>query len=170
MVRSKIILLVASVAIALGAYIFASRRATLTDPAEIAKLAPDELRDAEVECLVRAMLAGARSIHIKSEAAPSITVSDPATLRRLSNEFAVGYDAEQLSLYRHPGLEYTLITFDGRDDPKIGFTGPKSAMLMSGEPGNFRHFGVRTKFARLLADLLHLELASGAVERKRRSK
>lgn len=145
--------------IAIGAHVILNKRPDLTDPATIAKLPPIELRDSEVEHLVRAAFSGTRSVHIESEAAPSIDVSDPAILRRLSHEFAVGRDAEQLPMYRHPGLEYTILTFAGNDDVSIRFTGPKEAVLMGAGPGRFRRFDVRTQFAKSLADLLRLELA-----------
>lgn len=157
MSKAKALLIVACLGIILIAYVFLNRRPDLTDPAAIAKLPPSELRDAEVERLVRAAFAGARSVHVQSEAAPSIDVSDPAILRRLSQEFAVGRDAEQLPMYRHPGLEYTVLTFDGGDEVRILFTGPKEAMLMRDRPEHFRRFDVHTKFARSLADLLRLE-------------
>jgi hypothetical protein len=142
--------------LALGATLALSRRSDLTDPAEIAELPPGELRDAEIERLVRAAFANARSAHIKSEAAPSITVTDPKVLEGLSSQFAVGSDSQELPMYRHPGLEYTVVTFNGPYTPRIGFTGPKDAMLMSDKPGRWRHFGVRTKFALALANVLGL--------------
>lgn len=157
--HTKTLLVISCAGIALGVYLRATRRPDLTEPAEILKLPPDELRDAEVECLIRAAFANARSVHIHSEAAPSITVRNAAILSRLSKEFAVGHDAKQLPMYRHPGLEYTVITFDGQFTPRIGLTGPKDAMLMVGKPGHWRNFGVRTKFAQSLAELLGLELA-----------
>ena len=129
----------------------------MTDPAEIAKLPPKELRDAEIECLVRAAFRAARSVHIKSEAVASITVTDPTVLGALADRFAVGSDDERLPMYRHPGLESTDITFDGPYTPRLGFTGPKEVMLMSDRPGQWARFRVRTKFARALADLLGLE-------------
>jgi hypothetical protein len=169
MARWKIILFAASLGIVISAYTFATRRPDLTDPAELAKLPPNELRDAEVECLVRAAFADARSVRVRSEAVPSITISDREIIGRLSEEFAVGYDAEQLPMYRHPGLEYTAITFEGKEAPTICFTGPNDAMLLASEPGRFRRFGVRARFARLLADLLHLELATGPSRKKQKT-
>lgn len=133
------------------------RRPDLTDPAEIAKLPGYELRDVEIERLVQAAFLEAESVHIKSEAAPSITVTDPTTLRALADRFAIGRDDEQLPRYRHPGLEYTEITFDGPYTPRLGFTGPTEVILMSDKPGRWRRFGVPTRFARTLADLLRLK-------------
>lgn len=169
MTKAKAILIVACLGVSLSAHVILNRRADLTDPAAIAKLPFIELRDSEVERLVRAAFAEARSVHIESEAAPSIDVSDPAILRRLSNEFAVGRDAEQLPMYRHPGLEYTIFTFDGNDDVSIRFTGPKEAVLMGAGPGRFRRFDVRTQFAKSLADLLRLELAPKPLSKRRDS-
>src|SRR5581483_9251824 len=90
-----------------------SRRPDLTDPSEIAKLPANKMRDGEVEHLVRAAFSESRSIYIKSEAAPSITVTDPAILRDLADSFALGQDDEQMPIYRHPGLLYTDIAFNG---------------------------------------------------------
>lgn len=147
---------IGTVAVGLLLYRF-DRKPDLTDPAEIAKLPGDEPRDAEIERLVQAAFLEAESVHIKSEAAPSITVTDPTTRRALADRFAIGRDDEQLPMYRHPGLEYTEITFDGPYTPRLGFTGPTDVMLMSDDPGRWRRFGVRTEFARTLADLLRLK-------------
>lgn len=136
-----------------------NRRADLTDPAEIAKLPGNELRDGEIERLVRAAFMEAKSAHIKSEAARSITVSDQAILRRLAEHFAIGHDDEQLPMYQHPGLEYTVVTFDGPYTPQLAFTGPKDAMLMSDKPGPWPRFRMHAKFGRTLADLLGLKVA-----------
>jgi hypothetical protein len=165
--RVKMLLLLAGACVALGIILVPNRRPDVTDPAEIARMPPKELRDVEIECLVRAAFKEARSAQIKSEAAPSITVTDPAVLRALADQFAVGSDDEQLPMYRHPGLEYTWITFDGPHTPELVFTGPKDVMLVSGKTRQWHHLYVRTKFARALADLLGLELFSEASKPRR---
>ncbi|HEV3345213.1 MAG TPA: hypothetical protein VG125_32850 [Pirellulales bacterium] len=156
----KMLLLLACAGVALGMILVANRRPDVTDPAEIARMPPEELRDVEIECLVRAAFREARSAHIKSEAAPSITVTDPVVLGALCDQFAVGCDDEQLPMYRHPGLTYTWITFDGPYTPELVFKGPKDVALVSGKPRQWHHLYVRTKFGRALADLLGLKLFS----------
>ncbi|HET6880761.1 MAG TPA: hypothetical protein VFI31_11435 [Pirellulales bacterium] len=157
--RYKLILAAALVGV-LGAWAtLANRRPTLTDPAEISKLPGDQLRDGELEQLIRAAFLSASSVRIRSETAPSITVTDPNQLADLANEFGVGFDKAELPMYRHPGLEYTRLTFDGPYNPEFVFTGPKEALLLVGKPGHFRHFAVRTRFSLAVARLLGLKLA-----------
>lgn len=157
--KTKIFLAIPCAAMALAAVLIATRRPTLTDPAEISKLRPNDLRDLEIECLIRAAFANATAVAIQSEAAPSITVTDRQVLDDLAKQFAVGFDSEPLPMYRHPGLEYTRLTFEGPYSPPLFvFTSPKHVLLSGDTPKGYRGFYVRNEFCLALAKLLHLKL------------
>ena len=157
--KTKILIAIPCAVVALALALMATRRPTLTDPDEISKLPPNELRDAEIECLIRAAFANVTAVAIQSEAAPSITITDPQVLNDLAEQFAVGFDSEPLPMYRHPGLEYTTLTFEGPYAPPLFvFTGPKHVLLRGDEPKGHRSFYVRNQFCLALAGLLGLKL------------
>lgn len=116
--KTKTLFAVACAVLAVVGVPIATRRPTLTDPAEIGQLRVNDLRDSEIECLVRAALANATAVTIQSEAAPSITVTDPQVLSDLAKQFTIGFDSEPLPMYRHPGLEYTWLWFEGPYTPR----------------------------------------------------
>lgn len=166
--KTKTLLAVACVILAVAVVPVVTRRPTRTDPNEISKLPPNELRDAEIECLIRAAFRKATAVAIQSEAAPSITINDPQVLNDLAKQFAVGFDAEPLPMYRHPGLEYTRLTFEGPYAPPLFvFTSEKGALLSGDEPKGYRRFYVRNQFCLALAELLALKLDGQLGDRPR---
>ncbi len=149
----------------------ANRRADLTDPAEIAKLPPVNLHDAEIECLVRAAFETAHEVRIEGEGIPWITIDDPLVLNNLAKEFAVGRDSERLPVYRNPRprkragggtLEYSRIVFDQPDSPEIIFTGLQEITLWYGQRQQHRRDSIplRNRFCKTLCDLLGLKPVS----------
>jgi len=62
--RRKVLLVVGAAVAAVGVTSILGRRADLTDPAEIAKLPPNDRREVETERLIRAAFLNAKSIFI----------------------------------------------------------------------------------------------------------
>ncbi|HJT33770.1 MAG TPA: hypothetical protein VJ783_17115 [Pirellulales bacterium] len=155
--KTKILLAVPCAGLALAAVLIATRRPTLADPAAISKLRPNDLRDSEIECLIRAAFAKASAVAIECERGPSITVTDPKVLNNLAEQFAVGVDPGPRTTYRHPRLEYTRLTFDGPYPLRLVFAGEERVLLMGDEPNDYRFFYVRNRFCLALADLLGLK-------------
>jgi len=134
------------------------RRADITDPAVLAKMPLDALRDRELETLVRAAFQNAASVKLEAEeaharTARSVMLTDRQALSEIANTFAIGPDDEQLPLYEYPGTTYTRVIFDGPFKPDFSFVSQK-VISVNGFPKWLR---VRTAFAKKIADLLHLE-------------
>lgn len=165
--KTKILIAVPCVALALVAVLIAMRRPTLADPEEISKLRPNDLRDAELESLIRAALANATALSIEGEAAPSITITDPQVLKNLADQFAVGVDPGPRTMYLHPRLEYTRLTFEGPYPLRLFFAGEDQLDLSGNQPDDYRFFYVRNRFCLALADLLGLKPDSQSDDRPR---
>lgn len=168
--KTKTLFAIACAVLALAVAPIVTRRPTLTDPEEISKLPPNELRDAEIECLIRAALANATAVTIDSK----VTLTDPQVLKDLAKQFAVGFDSDPLPTYRYPGLEFTnrgleyaRLTFNGPYEPQLEFTGQKRMWLRGAKPGEGRDFDVCTPFCRSIAELVGLKPEGRPVDRSR---
>jgi hypothetical protein len=158
------ILLIAAIATALLAplIIRASRRAEITDAAVLAEMRPSELRDTEIETLVRAAFQNAEQVILRAgsnkDNGRHVVVNDRIVLRELAECFAVGSDDGQLPRYRNPGLTYVRATFEGPYRADFEFTEDKAIFLFGnpGIPGSRHGLAVRTDFAKKIADTLGL--------------
>ncbi|MBX9789787.1 MAG: hypothetical protein K2Y37_12790 [Pirellulales bacterium] len=151
--------LLAAVAIAIAATILL-RRAEVTDPAVLATMPLDELRDSELETLVRAAFQNAIRVNLAADTGHgqterSVTITDGVALADLAQKFAIGPDHERLPFYEYPGITYTRVTIDGRFESAFSFSSENS-IYVHGTHGRFLR--VRTAFAMKIADLLHLEV------------
>lgn len=140
-----------------------ARRPDVTDPTELARLPLINLRDSELETLVRAAFRNAAELRIDYEGSPStararyVIITDHETLDRLAMVFALGTDEFQLPPYPYPGMMYTRVRLDGSHQLDFVFTSPKDIFFYSAPDavGSPRRT-VRTQFAKALADELGL--------------
>ena len=147
------------------------RRPDITDPAILATMPLDELRDGELETLVRAAFRNATSVHIETEQHPrrptrAATITERDELDELAELFVVGGGGPQLPLYGYPGLTYVRVTFDGPYRPDFSFTSDRRIHVLDGsvihsihnvDDIRSRSAIIHTAFSKQIADLLKLE-------------
>jgi hypothetical protein len=155
--RLRIVLWLAFLGVAVAVAFTVFRRPDMTDPAEIAKASGRSLRDAEVETLIRAAFRNAKEISIQSEGRPgrvkarSVTITDPMTLNRLADSFALGRDEYRPPEYPYPGVMYATVRFSGPYQPDFTFTSDAGIYIYSG-----RSVDIKSSFGKVVGDLLGL--------------
>jgi hypothetical protein len=124
---------------------------------------PDELRDTEIETLIRAAFRNADQVVLRAgsnrDNSRQVVVTDRATLDELAGSFALGRnDNETLPHYRSPGLTYARVTFEGSYPADFQFTDDTVIWLYGqrGNPGARHELEVRTVFSKSIRDALRL--------------
>lgn len=153
-----------ALAVAIPLTILALRRPDVTDPQTISQMPLRELRDREVETLVRAAFQRAESVELSTgvktpsgEYRPHVIVNDRETLDGLADCFTVGNADGYASVfaalpYPHPGMEYTTVKFRGPYRPDFTFVDQTRISVFHGT-----HVDVATRFAQKLALPLGLD-------------
>ena len=160
--RRKLYFLLLAVAITAPSLVYLIRRRDVTDPAIIARMRPEDLRESEVSRLVLAAIQSSTTLEIQSEVEdPSgkyrvVRVASPAELARLATSWADGRTIENApSFYLpYPGMEYVRLSFNGPYRPKLSFHGVREAWV---GPGHMPRVRVSDAFTRDVAAILQLQ-------------
>lgn len=147
--------LIATVALAVMGF-FVLRRADIADPAVLANMPVEDLRNAEVETLLRAAFRNARKVTITTEMPENqplrtVVVEDQTTLNELADIFYVGRDQVRPG-FRHPGTTYVQVEIDGPYRPDFNFMDTLHIHFRSGP----RWVPVPGKFVVKLGEILKL--------------
>ena len=117
---------------------------------------PADLRDAELETLIKAALHSAEQVEVQSEVEAvrgdrssfrSAVITDAGTLTELASLFRVGEDRAATRYDQYPGMDYVRVTFTGPYKPDFQYTGNGSIYIYPN-----RRAQVCEAFSRRLAD------------------
>ncbi len=116
---------------------------------------PADLRDAELETLIKAALGSAEQVEVQSEVEAvrgdrssfrSAVITDAGTLTELASLFRVGEDRAATRYDQYPGMDYVRVTFTGPYKPDFIYTSNRTISIHP------RSAQVCEAFTRRLAD------------------
>ena len=145
------------------------RRSDISNPDQLAKMSLTDLRDSEMETLIRAAFRSAGRVEIHWEGrdakgkriCPSMSIADRAALDEFADNFKAGWDKRPTYYRPYPGIDYLKVEFVGPFNPASTYTGTDRVYVYGG-----RQIEVATPFTRKLADIVGIAYSDDPLVRQ----
>jgi hypothetical protein len=163
--RRKIAIAVALAACVAAILIIARPREEIADPAVLAKMPLGELRDSEIETLIRSALRNADRVIVNGwgpqpKGGQELVITDRSTLNALAENFSVGRDSGQPKPFFCPKLAYSTVRCQGAIEPILHFADEQMIYIWYSRRASDSRgppLAVGAEFGKLLAELLSLD-------------